>query len=100
MNAISAELARLDTLSKAHPQPGSDSAITDLTARLRQIRARARAGLVGVPGLFDLLASVESSSLPPTDAQERLITTIITNFTNAGGEINEITTKKMPVLRA
>jgi len=38
--------------------------------------------------------------LPPTDAQERLITTIITNFTNAAADIDDIITKKMPALRA
>jgi len=100
LDTLGVELARLDTVSKAHPQPGSDSTVADLTMRVRQLRARARQSMVGVPGLFDLLASIEMSSLPPTDNQERLIKTITTNLTTAVNEANDIATKKLPALRS
>ena len=53
------------------------------------------------PGnLFDLLASVESSSLPPTEAQERLMTAIMTNSIAVASDANDILTVKMPAVRA
>jgi hypothetical protein len=52
------------------------------------------------PGnLFDLLAAVESSSLPPTEMQARLITSIVDNSVNVAGEINDVITNRMPALR-
>jgi hypothetical protein len=100
VHALKAQLARLDTASKGDPG-GGDSLVTDMANRLTQIRARAGVVVGSFPGqLFDLLAAVESSSLPPTDAQERLIATLITNGTTAVNEINAIIATGMPALHA
>ncbi len=99
--ALRAEVARLDSLSRSRSEVGVDSMITDITTRLTQLGTRARMGLGSLPGqLFDLLASVESSSLPPTEAQERLMTSITSNSTNVANEISDVMATRMPALRA
>jgi photosystem II stability/assembly factor-like uncharacterized protein len=101
LDALIAEAARLDTVSRARPRARADSAVADMRTRLTQLATRSRAGLGSLPGqLFDLLASVESSSLPPTEAQERLMTSIVSNSTTVTAELNEIITTRMPALRA
>ena len=100
VHALRAQLARLDTASRGRSGRG-DSLVTDMANRLTQIRARAGVVVGSFPGqLFDLLAAVESSSLPPTDAQERLIATLIANATTAVSEINAIIATGMPALHA
>ena len=95
--ALSAELARL----KGADAPQADSVITDLSTRLAQLRTRAAAGMGSMPGnLFDLLPAIEASSLPPTDAQQRLLATIVDNSVAVVTELNEIITVRMPALRA
>jgi photosystem II stability/assembly factor-like uncharacterized protein len=101
IEAFNSELERLSTISRERPAAGADSTIADLTARLTQIRQRSTAGMGSLPGnLFDLLAAVESSSLPPTDAQQQLITTIVDNSVNVVSQINDVITNRMPGLRA
>ena len=101
VQSLSSELARLDTLSRARPNARADSLITDLRARITQLATRARTGMGSFPGnLFDLLASVESSSLPPTEAQERLMTAIMTNAIAVASDANDILAVRMPAVRS
>ncbi len=101
IGTLSAEVATLDSLSMSLRRAGPDSAIADIRRRLAQIEERARPGVGSFPGqLFDLLASVESSSLPPTQAQERLISSLSIRYATIASDINDIITTKMPSLRA
>jgi hypothetical protein len=101
LEAFTAELVKLTELSKSRSEAGADSTITDITARLTRLRTRAAVGMGSFPGnLFDLLAAVESSSLPPTAAQERLIESIVANSMTVTTEINDVITVRMPALRA
>jgi hypothetical protein len=101
IEAFTPELVRLGEVSKQRQDAGADSVIADITTRLTQLRTRVASGMGSGPGnLFDLLAAVESSSLPPTEAQTQLMTTIVANSTTAAGDISEIITVRMPALRA
>ena len=101
IEAFTAELPRLSEIAKQRQDAGADSVIADITTRLTQLRTRVASGMGSGPGnLFDLLAAVESSSLPPTQAQERMMTAILANSTTVAGDISEIITVRMPALRA
>ncbi len=98
---LAIEVARMDTASKSRPQAGADSLVSDLRTRLTQIRTRAAAGVSSFPGgLFDLLAAVESSSLPPTESQHRLMESIVAGSISVAKEVNEILTVRLPAVRA
>jgi photosystem II stability/assembly factor-like uncharacterized protein len=101
IEALTPEVARFSEIAKQKQDAAADSLIGGLTSSLTQMRARAASGMGSGPGnLFDLLAAVESSSLPPTQAQERMMTTIVDNSAAVARDINEIITVRMPALRA
>ncbi|HEV8496855.1 MAG TPA: hypothetical protein VGQ56_08345, partial [Gemmatimonadaceae bacterium] len=60
-------------LSEAKEQLSSDSAAKSLSTEITTLRQRARGNSItsGIGRLFDLTAAIESSSMPPTDAQQR-----------------------------
>ena len=101
IEAFTAELDRLRTIAAGRTDSAADSTISELMTRLTQIRTRLAVGMGSFPGnLFDLLAAVESSSLPPTEMQQRLITSIVDNSLNVVNGINDVITNRMPALRA
>ena len=86
---------------RVHWRGADSAAIALLETQVAQLRARGRGGVGSFPGgLFDLLASIESSSLPPTDAQARLITAIAENAATVAAEINDVLATRLPALRA
>jgi photosystem II stability/assembly factor-like uncharacterized protein len=100
LEAFTAELAamRAETTGR---DAEADSALARMDRRLTELRRQTAAGMGSFPGnLFDLLAAVESSSLAPTDAQQRLITRIVESQTNAVAAINDVIANEMPALRA
>jgi hypothetical protein len=50
--------------------------------------------------LFDLTAAIESSSMPPTDAQQRSLSASVAEFTEIVSKVNAIITSQLPTLLA
>jgi hypothetical protein len=92
IDAIEAELATLGA--------PTDSGVKAITAQLTALRQRARGNSItsGVGRLFDLTAAIESSSMPPTDAQQRSLAASVAEFTEIAAKANEIATKQLPAL--
>jgi len=67
-------------------------------ATLRQ-RARGNSITSGIGRLFDLTAAIESSSLPPTEMQQRSIEASVTEFADIVAKVNDVVANKMPALR-
>jgi photosystem II stability/assembly factor-like uncharacterized protein len=83
------------------PPMSTDSAAKATLAQLNTLRARARGNsiLSGIGRVFDLTAALESSSMPPTDAQQRSISASMAEFTELTKTLNDIITKQLPALR-
>jgi len=81
-------------------RPAVDSTLTDIAKQVTTLRQRARGNSIvsGIGRVFDLTAAIESSSLPPTDAQERSITAAIAEFADITAKLREIESK-MPAVR-
>ena len=65
---------------------------------LRQ-RARGNSITSGIGRLFDLTAAIESSSLPPTEMQQRSIEASVAEFAEIVAKVNDVVANKMPALR-
>ena len=50
--------------------------------------------------LFDLTAAIESSSLPPTEMQQRSIEASVAEFTDIAAKLNELAATQLPTLLA
>jgi hypothetical protein len=96
MDAIDAEVARLRPLAK--DRPDADSALTSFSRTVTQLRQRARGNSIvsGIGRLFDLTAAIESSSMPPTEAQRRSIDASVAEFTDIVAKVNDAVTKTLP----
>ncbi len=100
MDTIAAELAGMRAATKC--QADADSAIAALSRQVMTLRQRARGNSItsGIGRLFDLTAAIESSSLAPTDAQQRSLEASIKEFTEIVVAVNDILAAKLPALRA
>jgi hypothetical protein len=76
---------------KTHP----DTLATEIATTLTTLRQRARGNSIvsGIGRLFDLTAAVESSSLPPTEMQERSLEASATDFADIVAKVNDISKK-------
>ena len=81
--------------------PAVDSAIAEVATIATTLRQRARGNSItsGIGRLFDLTAAIESSSLPPTEMQQRSIDASVAEFADIVAKVNEVLTNKMPALR-
>jgi photosystem II stability/assembly factor-like uncharacterized protein len=93
MDAIDAELSTLGA--------ATDSAAKALSTQIMALRQRARGNSItsGIGRLFDLTAAIESSSMPPTDAQQRSLAASVAEFTEIVAKVNEIVMNQLPTLR-
>jgi hypothetical protein len=98
--AVDSELVALRSIASQHP--GTDTAITDIATQLTTLRQRARGNSItsGIGRVFDLTAAIESSSLAPTDAQQRSLAAAITEFTDITTKLDDLIATKLPALRA
>jgi photosystem II stability/assembly factor-like uncharacterized protein len=98
MDTIDAELAAIRTAVKG--QASADSAVTDVARQVTQLRQRARGNSItsGIGRLFDLTAAIESSSLAPTDAQQRTMEAATREFSEIAAAVNDIIGKTLPAL--
>jgi len=93
------------TLASMRTTPGRtsavDSAIAEVATIATTLRQRARGNSItsGIGRLFDLTAAIESSSLPPTEMQQRSIDASVAEFADIVAKVNEVLTNKMPALR-
>jgi len=96
MDSIDAAVTRLRPIAK--DRPDADSAVTALSRTVAQLRQRARGNSIvsGIGRLFDLTAAIESSSMPPTDAQRRSIDASAAEFTDIVGKVNDVLAKTLP----
>jgi len=92
MDAIDAELA----------SAGADSAARSIATQVTTQRQRARGNSItsGIGRLFDLTAAIESSSMPPTEAQHRTLAASVAEFTEIAAKVNDIIAHQLPALRA
>lgn len=98
--AIDSELTAIRSVVKERPT--ADSAVAQLSREIAQTRARFRGNSItsGIGRVFDLTAAIESSSLPPTEAQQRTLSAAIREFTGLVATVNELITNKIPALRS
>jgi len=101
--ALDAELTRLAASVKAMPSAptGADSAVSDATRKLAELRPRLSPSY-GTPigRAFDLLAALQSSSGPPTEAHGRVLDSATSDLREAITKLNEIITGVMPAVRS
>ena len=78
----------------------ADTLLTELTTTLNTLRQRARGNSIvsGIGRLFDLTAAIESSSMPPTEMQQRSIEASVAEFTDIVGKLNALAATKLPAL--
>ena len=67
-------------------------------ARSGRQRARGNSIVSGIGRLFDLTAAIESSSLAPTETQQRSLEASVAEFTDIVAKLNEVITTKLPAL--
>jgi photosystem II stability/assembly factor-like uncharacterized protein len=98
--SVDSELTAMRATAGQHA--GSDSAIAAVTLKTATLRQRARGNSItsGIGRVFDLTAAIESSSLPPTDAQQRTMAAATVEFTDIVAKLNDVITVAMPALRA
>jgi hypothetical protein len=84
----------------ANRSPAADSAIADVATIVTTLRQRARGNSItsGIGRLFDLTAAIESSSLAPTEMQQRSIEASVAEFADIVAKVNDVVAK-MPALR-
>jgi hypothetical protein len=99
INAVDSTLGSMRAIASQHP--GADSAIAEVATILTTLRQRARGNSItsGIGRLFDLTAAIESSSLPPTEMQQRSIEASVAEFADIVAKVNEVLANKMPALR-
>ena len=101
--AVQAELTGLTERVKAMPNKpaGVDSAITDATRKVAELRSRL-APSYGTPigRAFDLLGALQSSSFAPTGAHGRILDAATNDLREAIAALNQVITMTMPALRA
>ncbi len=80
----------------------SDTAAKSLSTQITTLRQRARGNSItsGIGRVFDLTAAIESSSMPPTDAQQRSLAASVAEFTEIVAKVNEIISNQLPALLA
>src|SRR5205085_11529491 len=99
ISAIDTADAELTTLRPlAAGRAGADSAVTAVATRIATIRQRARGNSIvsGIGRVFDLTAAIESSSMPPTDAQRRSIDAAVAEYTELTTMVNGLLTDMLP----
>jgi hypothetical protein len=103
MNAIE-DCDSVVTLLKASvgEKTHADTLVAEITTTLNTLRQRARGNSIvsGIGRLFDLTAAIESSSLPPTEMQQRSLDASVAEFTDIVAKVNDVLAKKLPALRA
>ncbi|MEP6492464.1 MAG: hypothetical protein ABJF01_07295 [bacterium] len=99
MAGVDSELVALRPAASRHP--AADSSIAELSRQVTTLRQRARGNSItsGLGRVFDLTAAIESSSLPPTDAQERTITAAVAEFDDIAAKVRDVM-NKLPAIRA
>jgi photosystem II stability/assembly factor-like uncharacterized protein len=99
LDSIDADLAALRVEVKS---PQADSAAAQVTRQVASLRQRARGNSItsGIGRVFDLTAAIESSSLAPTDAQQRTMDAATREFTEIARAVNDIVVTVLPALRA
>ena len=101
--AVQAELTGLTERVKAMPNKpaGVDSAITDATRKVAELRSRL-APSYGTPigRACDLLGALQSSSFAPTGAHGRILDAATNDLREAIAALNQVITMTMPALRA
>jgi hypothetical protein len=97
MDSIDAELAAVRAVLK---RPEADSAAATIGRQLTALRQKARGNSIssGIGRLFDLTAAIESSSLPPTEAQQRSLDASTQEFTEIAKGVNDILRETLPAL--
>ena len=95
LDAIDAQLAGAEG-----GQP-RDSAAKAIASETKTLRARAHGNSIvsGIGRLFDLVAAVESSSMPPTEMQQRSLAASVAEFTEIVANVNDIISKRLPPVR-
>ena len=80
----------------------ADTLVTEITTTLNTLRQRARGNSIvsGIGRLFDLTAAIESSSLPPTEMQQRSLDASVAEFTDIVAKLNDVLASKLPALAA
>ena len=70
----------------------TDSATKEISSALNTLKQRSRGNSIvsGIGRLFDLTAAIESSSLPPTEMQQRSIEASVTEFSDIVAKLNDI----------
>lgn len=78
----------------------ADTLLAEITTTLTTLRQRARGNSIvsGIGRLFDLIAAIESSSLPPTEMQHRSIEASVAEMTDIIAKLNDVVTTKVPGL--
>jgi photosystem II stability/assembly factor-like uncharacterized protein len=89
-------------LTEAKDLLPSDSAAKSLSTKITALRQRARGNSItsGIGRVFDLTAAIESSSMPPTEAQQRSVTASVVEFTEIAAKVNDIISNQLPALSA
>jgi hypothetical protein len=89
-------------LSESKDLLSSDTAAKSLSTQITTLRQRARGNSItsGIGRVFDLTAAIESSSMPPTDAQQRSLVASVAEFTEIVAKVNEIISNQLPALLA
>ena len=99
IDALDSTLAAMRGTASGHP--GADTAIAEVATIVTTLRQRARGNIItsGIGRLFDLTAAIESSSLPPTEMQQRSIEASVAEFREIVAKLNDVLANKMPALR-
>ena len=96
-------LDAIDAILSAAKDPlSSDTAAKSLSSQITTLRQRARGNSItsGIGRVFDLTAAIESSSMPPTDAQQRSLVASVAEFTEIVSKVNEVISNQLPALLA
>jgi photosystem II stability/assembly factor-like uncharacterized protein len=86
----------------AREKTHADTLLTEITTTLNTLRQRARGNSIvsGIGRLFDLTAAIESSSMPPTEMQQRSIDASVAEFSDIVAKLNELLRDKLPAASA
>ena len=95
-------LAAVSTELDAARGKNADALVDSVALQAATLMARARGNSIvsGIGRVFDLTAAIESSSLPPTDAQERTLQAAVAEFVDIATKVNELVSARMPAVRA
>jgi len=95
-------LAAVSTELDAARGKNADALVDSVALQAATLMARARGNSIvsGIGRVFDLTAAVESSSLPPTDAQARTLQASVAEFADIASKVNELVSTRLPAVRA